>query len=319
MAPRLLHGLSERGWRWTRLTCGHASALLLVLVAVASSMAHALAAAPIEVPGSRDAQDFAMDASQQHLVVQGVVRAASGEEQSFVQRHTLRQGRVSPAHSLVMPEWLGHQGISIESATPEGLRLWASMSGDHGRDAARVFWSSDGTLSAPHIYTLFPPAYFVRDSTMPKVCADGLHLVARGRTAYRKQFVAVFRLADLLRTDPTDAWKQAIHRWPIDDEGIQQGLPLQGLSCGADQVFVLLGGSRSQEPKRLTAYRFDGVRLASHVGPWDIGIYAGLASKFYEPEGLQVLSVSTPQTRPVMGVKVGTGAQRTFLLFTPDP
>lgn len=273
---------------------------------------------PLQLEVDGIPQDFAFDPDGGQVFVQALRRSPNGgEELGFVYRLELgANGNARIAGRNVASDVVGHQGISVEGGSNGNPWLWVSRSGDNGRTAVRFAWRPDVVPDAPQVYTLFPAGYMDRNVTMPKVCSDGRHLIARGRTSPREQFIRVFRLTDLVRGGPGDYSSRHLKEWRLPADVLATGLPVQGLACDSGHVYVVLGNARLNEPKIFLSLTLDGT-LEQRIDDFSASqAVAAADGKQFEPEGLSVLPARNGRGDTVhVGVLSGNSRNLRFRLW----
>lgn len=276
------------------------------------------AAAPITVQVDGIPQDFAFDPAGGYVYVQSL-RKSAGHETGFVSRLRLDGVNATIVDSNLPSESVGHQGVSVERAPDGKVWLWVSRYGDHGRDAVRFPYQAGTQPQNVQTFTFFDAAYMQKNVTMPKVCADGRHLLVRGRTSPRKQFVRVFDLAALNAGGPGDYTAKARYHWALPAEVLASGLPLQGLACDSRYVYAVVGNARLNEPKTFIKLTLDG-KPVQRVDDFSVSKeIASREGKQFEPEGISVLPARSGKGGSVhVGVLSGNSRDLKFRLWLFD-
>lgn len=233
-------------------------------------------------------QDFAFDDRGQYIYVQSL-RKSGGHETGFVSRLRLNGSTASIVDRNLPSELVGHQGVSVENAGGGAPWLWVSRYGDNGREASRFRYQADAVPDDMQIFRFFDDAYMNKNVTMPKVCAGGRHLLVRGRTSPREQYIRLFDLAALNAGGPGDYSSRAIQDWRLPAEAFAEGMPLQGLSCDSKYVYVVIGNARMDDRKSFLKFTLSGKPVPHQQNFSASQRVASSDGKQFEPEGISVL------------------------------
>lgn len=275
-------------------------------------------AMPVMVQVDGIPQDFAFDPQGGFVYVQSL-RKSAGQETGFISRLRLDGLTASIVDSNLPSQSVGHQGVSVEHRSGSKVWVWVSRYGDNGRDAVRFPYQAGVEPRQVETFTFFGPGYMQKNVTMPKVCADGKHLLVRGRISSREQIVRIFSLATLNAGGPGDYSAKAVYEWPLPAEMLAGGLPLQGIACDGNYVYAVVGNARMDEEKMFVKLTLDG-KPVQRVADFSVSRQAAsLDGKQFEPEGISVLPVSGGKGGTVhVGVLSGNSRNLKFRLWPFD-
>lgn len=292
----------------------------LTAVAQAPSPGVQLASASrpvLTIPVPFGMQDVAYDTQRQQLFLH-YVHKVNGQELAGVQRYDVSRPEVPRLlDSMAETDQLGHQGLSLEHM-PHGVQLWGSAAENQGKYAIRFRYEPNRPPVDLELYKLFGDEFIDRNVTMPKVCSDEKHLIARGRKSSRGQIIRIFDLQRLRSSPDKDASSNFVTEWTIDSDIFRDGLPLQGIACDDAQriIYLVLGKSNLAADKRMYVYNFEGRLLRKHEN-LAIGIQEGfMENGSYEPEGMTFFQSSNhPNPMLVLSFVTGRGMNKIMRLW----
>jgi hypothetical protein len=210
-------------------------------------------------------------------------------------------GSGNPVSIQPPTEAVGHQGLAIEAA-PGGQWMWAAGPG-HSDSAVRFKFTPDGAPETT-AYRLFDDRY-AKAAITTAISHDGRLLIAASR---KKQHggsantIRVFELKDVLASPDRDTASLFRYEWQIPTP---KGIPVQGLACADDRVFISYGTAKATEAKPILSFSVDG-KLQSETHDITVG-RADIPPRWsYEPEGLCFGRIPG-RSRPSLLIGITTG------------